>query len=73
MSKKANWIRWTIVLVLLTITWALQILDGTEKLSMETVTLAISVIALVVAVIGLVLAIRNLHEARHLFIRNSDC
>ncbi|ODP94791.1 hypothetical protein BGC39_10605 [Levilactobacillus brevis] len=34
----------------------LQILNGTENLSIEKVTFAISVIALVVAVIGLILA-----------------
>lgn len=65
MSKKANQICWAIALVLLVVTFALQILDGTGSLSIQTITLAISIIALVVAVIGLVLAIRNLHEARH--------
>lgn len=65
MSKKANQICWAIALVLLVVTLALQILDGTGNLSIEKVTLAISVIALVVAVIGLVLAIRNLYGARH--------
>ncbi len=65
MSKKANQICWALALVLLAITWALQILDGTGSLNMETVTLAISIIALVIAIIGLVLAIRNLYEARH--------
>jgi len=65
MSKTANRICWALALVLLAITWALQILDGTGNLSMETVTLAISIIALVIAVIGLVLALCNLYEARH--------
>lgn len=65
MSKKVNRICWVIALALLAMTWALQLSDGMENLSMETVTLAISGIALVIAVIGLALAICNLYEARH--------